>query len=319
MRFILLLLLCGVASLAATVSAQTPFVPTTVVVSRGGAQITFQDIDDYMQHVPVDKRAGLMDSPKRIEALLLNMLLNRQLVLQALQLKLDSDPEVQSKTGWDRSETLARLRMQRFMKDMKVPDFEIPAHEEYLAHKDRYTVRGARTVQRIIISSKTLGEKDAWNRAAEIRGEALAAPDQFEALVAKYSDDPDKAQTHGVLVDSSIPKADKWLPEAVQSLHKPGEISGVYTTPGGYQVVKLVSAEPDVLQPFPAVHDKIVAQLKDAYVDAQRRDFLDQLGSQKLDANPDAVASLRVRYASSTTTPPANDAAGEGHSPNDKG
>ncbi|HSE11890.1 MAG TPA: peptidylprolyl isomerase [Rudaea sp.] len=312
------LVACGVGA-ATPASAQTPFKPETVVVSRGGVQITFQDIDEYMQHVPADKRAPMMDSPKRIEALLLTMLLNRQLVQQALEMKLDSDPEVQGKTGWERSETLARLRMERFMKDLKVPDFEVLAHEEYIAHKDHYTARGARTVQRIFISSKTLGEKDAWNHAAEVRGEALAAPDQFEALVAKYSDDPDKAQTHGVLVDSNIPKADKWLPEAVQSLHKPGDISDVYSAPGGYQIVKLVSAEPDVLQPFSAVRDHVIAQLRTNYIETQRRDFLDQLGSEKLDANPEAVASLRIRYASSTTAAPAKDAAGAGHSATDKG
>ena len=317
MRLKLFCLLAGIASVAATVFAQTPFVPATVVASRGGAQITFEDIDAYMQRVPADKRAGMMDSPKRIEALLLNLLLNRQLAQQAVLLKLDSDPEVQGKTGWERDEILARLRVQRFLKDLKVPDFEQLAHEEYLAHKDRYTVRGARTVQRIFISSKVIGTKDAWNLADKLRGEAVAAPDQFAAIVDKYSDDPDKAQTHGMLADSNIPKADKWLPEALQSLHKPGDISGVYTAPGGYQVVKLISAEPDVLKPYSAVHDSMVAQLRQTYIDVQHNDFIDQLSSEKLDANPEAVASLRVRYASAPTAP-ANVPAPGDHSVNGK-
>ncbi len=319
MRFILFVLLAGIAGLAATVSAQTPFSPQTVVAARGGAQVTLQDVDDYMQRVPADKRAGMMDSPKRIEALLLNMLLNRQLELQALELKLDNDPEAKGKTGWERSEVLSRLRMQKFMKDMKVPDFEQLAQEEYLGHKDRYTVLGARTVQRVFVSSKVIGDKDAWNRAAEARGEALAAPNQFDAVVAKYSDDPDKAQTRGVLVSTAVPKNDKWLPEALQSLHKAGDISGVYTTPGGYQVLMLVAAEPDVAKPFASVHDAIVARLKDTYVEAQRHDFIDQLGSEKIDANPEAVASLRVRYASSATKAPPKDPAGDPRSPGDKG
>jgi ABC-type Fe2+-enterobactin transport system substrate-binding protein len=149
-------------------------------------------------------------------------------------------------------------------------------------------------------------EKEAWDRASQARAEALAAPDQFEALVAKYSDDSDKAQTRGVLVDTNIPKGDKWLPEALRSLQKPGDISEVYSAPGGYQVVKLVSAEPDVLQPFSAVEEKMVATLKQNYIDAQRRDFIDQLGSEKLDANPEAVASLRIRYDGSAAAAPAN-------------
>jgi hypothetical protein len=316
MRLRFLVLLACSAIIATIASAQTPFQPQTVVVSRGGVQLTFQDIDDYMQHIPPDKRAGVMDSPKRIEALLLNMLLTRQLVKQAVEMKLDSDPQVVGKVDPERAQILARLRVERFVKDLKVPDFEPLAREEYLGHKNRYTVRGARTAQRIIVSSKAIqtsskginakeAEKAAWDRASQVRTEALAAPDQFEALVAKYSDDPDKEQTHGVFVDTNMPKGDKWLAEALQSLQKPGDISGVYTTPGGYQVVKLVSAEPDVVQPFSAVREKLVADLKQNYIDAQRRDFVDQLSSEKLDANPEAVASLRIRYDNPATTAPA--------------
>lgn len=316
MRFILFLLLGCIAGASVIAPAQTPFQPQTVIVSRGGVQLTFQDIDDYMQRVPAGKRAGMMDSPKRIEALLLNMLLTRQLVKQAVEMKLDSDPQVRGKVEPERSEILARLRVERFVKDLKLPDFAPLAHEEYIAHKDRYTVRGARTVQRIFVKTKAVGaspkgttakdaEKEAWTRASQARTEALAAPDKFEALVAEYSDDPDKAQTHGVLVDTNMPKEDKWLPEALAALHKPGDISEVYSAPGGYQVVKLISAEPDVLQPFSAVQEKMVAELKQNFIEAKRRDFIDQLGSEKLDANPEAVAALRIRYDSPATSAPA--------------
>ncbi|HET7064743.1 MAG TPA: peptidylprolyl isomerase [Rudaea sp.] len=317
MRLTFFVLLVCSAIIATIASAQTPFQPQTVVVSRGGVQLTFQDIDDYMQRVPADKRAGIMDSPKRIEALLLNMLLTRELAKQAVAMKLDSDPQVVGKADPERAQILARLRVEKFVEDIKMPDFEPLAHEEYLGHKDHYTARGTRTVQRIFVSSKAIrasskeidakaAEQEAWNRASQVRTEALAAPDQFEALVAKYSDDPDKAQTHGVLVDTNPPKGDRWLAEALQTLHKPGDISEVYTSPGGYQVVKLVSAEPDVVQPFSAVREKIVAALKDNYVEAQRRDFIDQISSEKIDANADAVASLRIRYNSPATAAPAN-------------
>ena len=73
-----------------------------------------------------------------------------------------------------------------------------------------------------------------------------------------------------------------------------------------YQIVKLISAEPDVLQPFSAVQEKMVAALKQNYIETQRRDFVDQIGSGKLDANPEAVASLRIRYDSPATSAPAN-------------
>ena len=316
MRFTFLVLLACSVIIAPIALAQTPFQPQTVVVSRGGVHLTFQDIDDYMQRVPADKRAGMMDSPKRIEALLLNMLLTRQLAKQAVEMKLDSDPQVVGKVEPERAQILARLRLEKFVKDIKLPEFEPLAKEEYLGHKDRYTVRGARTVQRIFVSSKAIRasskdlgrtevEKQAWERASQARVEALAAPDQFEALVDKYSDDPNKAQTHGVLVDKDVPN-DRRLAEALQSMQKPGDISTVYPAAGGYQVFKLISAAPDAVQPFTAVRESLVATLKENYIETQRRDFVDQLSSEKIDANPDAVASLRIRYDNPATSAPAN-------------
>jgi peptidyl-prolyl cis-trans isomerase C len=244
------------------------------------------------------------------------MLLTRQLAKQAVEMKLDSDPQVVGKVEPERAQILARLRLEKFVKDIKLPEFEPLAKEEYLGHKDRYTVRGARTVQRIFVSSKAIRasskdlgrtevEKQAWERASQARVEALAAPDQFEALVDKYSDDPNKAQTHGVLVDKDVPN-DRRLAEALQSMQKPGDISTVYPAADGYQVFKLISAAPDAVQPFTAVRESLVATLKENYIETQRRDFVDQLSSEKIDANPDAVASLRIRYDNPATSAPAN-------------
>lgn len=287
---------------SAIAPAQTPLQPQAVVVSRGGVSVTLQDVDDYMNRVPAAKRAGMMDSPKRIEALLQNLLLNAQLAAQAVQLKLDHDPQLQGKTGPERNEILARLRIEQFLKDLKVPDLEPLAHEEYLGHKDKYTTHGAWTVQRLIVATKNRGnkdsEKEAWDKAVSLRAQAIAEPDKFGDLVDQASDDPAKAATHGIIKDAYHAKVDRWLPDAMTSLHKPGDISSVVSAPGGYQFVKLVSAEPDVVPPFTAVHDRILAELKNNYIESERQKFLDTLASEKLEASPEIVASLRIRYDS---------------------
>jgi peptidyl-prolyl cis-trans isomerase C len=307
MRFALSILIVVLAAASATAYAQTPFNPQTVVVSRGDAKVTLQDVDDYMQRVPADKRAALMDSPKRIENLLFSMLINEQLAQDAEKLKLDGDPEVKGKTGWERVEILSRLRIQRFMQELKIPDLTQLAHEEYLGHKEKYAAHGAWNVQRVFVASKIPGNKDAekaaWDRATEARGKALAAPDQFDAIVAEYSDDADKANTKGIIADAYHAKADKWLPEVLAELHEPGDISNVKPAAKGYQFVKLISKAPDVIPPYESVRDNIIATLKQDYVDGQRRSFLDRLSEEKLVANPEAVASLRIRYDTPVPAP----------------
>jgi hypothetical protein len=269
---------------------------STVVASRGGVNVTLGDVDEYLQRVPADKRAGMMDSSKRIEAVLLNMLVNEQLAKQAEQMQLDRDPQAKGKTGWERVEVLSRLRMQQFMKDIKLPDFELLAKEEYIGHKAKYSTPGPVEVQRIFISTKDKDSDEVWKHADAVRKEALAAPDQFDALVAKYSDDPDKAETHGMIKDAYQHKADKLLMTAVVSLQKPGDISAVCLTADGFQIIKLVSMAPATAQPFADVHDQIVKDLKENYISSQRSNFIDGLNSEKLDANPEVVASLRTRY-----------------------
>ncbi|HZX91981.1 MAG TPA: peptidylprolyl isomerase [Rudaea sp.] len=276
--------------------AQAASDANTVVASRGGVNLTLGDVDEYLQHVPADKRAGMMDSPKRIEAVLLNMLVNGQLAKQAEQMQLDRDPEVKGQTGWARVEVLSRLRMKQFMKDIKLPDFEVLAKEEYLGHKAKYSTPGPVDVQRIFISTKGKDSNEVWKHADAVRKEALAAPDQFDALVAKYSEDPDKAETHGMITDVNQHKSDKLFMTAVLPLQKPGDISAVCLAADGFQIVKLVSMAPATAQPFTAVHDQIVQELKENFISSQRSNFIDGLNSEKLDANTEVVASLRTRY-----------------------
>ena len=304
-----LVIVCG----ANFAHADAPYDAKTVVASRGGVNVTLGDVDEFLQRVPADKRPGMMDSPKRIEGLLLNMLLNEQLAKQAEQMHLDRDPQAQGKTGWERVEVLSRLRMQQFMKDIKLPDFEVLAKEEYLGHKAKYSIPGAVDVQRIFISTKDKDSDEVWKHADAVRKEALAAPDQFDALVAKYSDDPDKAETHGMIKDAYQYKSDKLFMTALVPLQKPGDISAVCLTTDGYQIVKLVSMAPATAQPFTAVHDKIVQQLKDNYISTQRSGFIDGLNSEKLDANPEVVASLRTRYMPLLPQPAAAAQPGPAH------
>jgi peptidyl-prolyl cis-trans isomerase C len=276
--------------------AQAASDASTVVASRGGVHVTLGDIDEYLQHVPAEKRAGMMDSPKRIEAVLLNMLVNEQLAKQAEQMQLDRDPEAKGKTGWARVEVLSRLRMKQFMKDIKLPDFEVLAKEEYVGHKAKYSTPGPVAVQRIFISTKDKDSAEVWKHADAVRTEALAAPDQFDALVAKYSEDPDKAETHGMITDAYQHKSDKLFMTAVVPLQKPGDISAVCLAADGFQIIKLVSMAPATAQPFADVHDQIVKELKENFISTQRSNFIDGLNSEKLDANPEVVASLRTRY-----------------------
>src|SRR5258708_4929285 len=69
--------------------AQNSNLPPGVIATQGGAQVSLQDIDAYAQKIPEKDRAGFFDSPKRIQGVIMNLLVQRQLAAEARAARLD--------------------------------------------------------------------------------------------------------------------------------------------------------------------------------------------------------------------------------------
>ena len=276
--------------------------PSTVVAKQGDAIVTLADIDAFAVRIPVKERPGFFDNPQRLENLILQLLSQKQLAVEARKANLDQTPAVRSQIDMATDEVLSRVRMENLKAGVKVPDFEARAKEEYVGHKDVYVVPGDLTVQHILISTKSRDDKDAKALAETVANEAKAHPDQFDALVDKYSEDESKASNKGVMKGVSKTGFVASFVDASKALKKPGDISAPVKTKYGYHVIRLVSRTPDQQQTFAQVHDRIVERLKADFVDKTVQKHVDELRNQHIDANEALVASLRSRYG--TATPP---------------
>lgn len=286
------LLMVGIASKVSAVSPDS----LAVVASQGGQQLTFGDIDDSLERIPAGARAHFIDSPRRIEALLNNMLLQKQLAAQARAAGLDKDPDIAAATGLTQIELLAKAQMKRFKEGIKVPDMAELASEEYIAHKERYGTPAVVDVKAILVSTASRTEEEAKALAATIAEEARKDPSQFDALIEKFSDDPDKDTSHGVVKDAGGAFHASEFAAAANALQNPGEISPVVQTTTGFNVLQLVSRVPAQKPTFEEVREQIVARLGDEYTQKQQKDYIDGLRNNRIDADPDRVASLRTRY-----------------------
>lgn len=308
-RIIGLCLLLGVcaatSSHAQTSAASDAGMPSTVVARQGNAIVTLADIDAFAARIPEKERPGFFDNPTRLQNLILQLLSQKQLAEEARKQNLDKTPAVRGQIDMATDEVLSRARMEKLKADIKLPDFETRAHEEYIGHKDVYVVPGDLTVQHVLISTKTRDDKDAKALAETVEKEAKAHPDQFDALVEKYSDDESKATNKGVMKDVSKAAYVASFVEASKALKKPGEISPPVRTKFGYHVIKLVSRTPDKQETFAEAHDRIVARLKADYVNKTVQKHVDEIRNQHIDANEAMVASLRTRYGSATPPDPA--------------
>ena len=267
-----------------------------VVASQGGSQLTLADIDAYVQRIPETDRAGFMNSPKRIEMTIINLLAQKQLAAEAEKGNLDKDPMVQRQLELARAETLARVRSQQFARDLKTPDFTNQAREQFLAHKADYVLHGNIEVQHVLISTTDHEKEDAHKIALDVEKQAKANPADFDKLVEKYSEDKSKADNKGVMKDAGSKNYVERFSQAARELKKPNDISPVILTQFGYHVLKLIKREPDVTPTYEQVADEIKAKLATDWHEAQVRGRTDEIRSRAMDANPDAVASLRERY-----------------------
>jgi peptidyl-prolyl cis-trans isomerase C len=282
--------------LAAAITVQAQSSSGDVVVSRGGVTITLQDIDTYVARVPKEHREKFIDSPARIRDMLTNLMLTKQMAEQARAAHLERQPDVQSQLRSAEDEVLARARMNEFMASVKVPDLTELAREQYLAHKDLYKIPPKTDVYHLLISTEKHSDDEAKALAETARGEALADPKNFAALVEKYSEDISKASNKGLMKDATGKAFVQEFRDAAGALTRMGEISPVVHTSYGYHVLQLAARSPERQQSFDEVREQLTASMRDQYIATQRRDFVNQMNNQKLDINSATLDTLRDRY-----------------------
>lgn len=270
---------------------------STVVASQGGVSVTLGELDAYAaSRIPEKDRAGFFNSPQRIEMLITNQLVQKQMAAEARKAGLQNDPMVKSQIELAADETLSKARLERLRKEIKVPDFTALAKEEYSARKEKYVTPGRFDVKHILITTNNRTDAEAKALAETVEKEAKADPGQFDALVEKYSEDPSKTANLGLMSQVDSGRYVTEFSDAAKALKNPGDISPIVKTKFGYHVLKLIARTPQQQRSFADVRDEIISRMSSEYVDKQMKNYTDQLRNQKMDASPDVVASLRDRY-----------------------
>lgn len=279
--------------------------PPGMVARQGGVNVTLGDIDAYAQKIPEKDRAAFFDSPKRIESVIMNLLLQKQMAAEARTEKLDSDPGVQVQVQQATDDTLARVAMEHYRKNLTLPDFTDLAQEYYLSHKSEFLVADKVDVEHVLVSNKDRSDAEAKARIGEVEAAARAHPDEFKALVEKYSDDPSKKDNHGLIADAASAKMVAPFATAAGALKNPGDISRIVKTEYGFHVLKLIGRTPGKQRAFEDVRPELIEKLRSQWIDKQITEHDGQMRGKPLEASPDLVASLRTRFLPADAVLPA--------------
>ena len=290
--------LCTLVTASSAYAADEKPLGRDVVARQGNAEVTLQDVDAAAAKIPEGDRAGFFDSPKRIESTISNLLYQQQLASKARADKLDRDPLVKREIAQAIDDVLARVALDNYRKSLHLPDFEMLAKEYYAGHMSDFVDSGGLIIQDVVVSTKERSAEDAKMRAGEVEAIARAHPDQFDALVEKYSDDPNKSTNQGKM-KRNLNKMAQPMADAAKSMTLPGEISSIVKTDTAFHVFKLIEKKADRQRSYEEIQTDLVLTLRRNFIATQLDQYTGEIRGKPLQANPDLVASLRTRYAAS--------------------
>lgn len=275
-----------------------------VVVTQGDVSVTLGDVDTWMLDVPEKDRAGFIRSPERIENMLFQLLLMKQVVKEAEATGIAQQPLVKRHMKQASDRTLARYQMEAAREAIAVPDFTDLVAERYAAKPEAYRQPDIATLVHLLITEGERGSDAAVKLINKLYKQAAKNPSKLEELVVKNSDEPNAASTKGLIKDISLSALDADFSEAVRKL-KPGELSPPVKSQFGWHIIRLDSIKLGQLPPFEEIKDSIKKQLENEYIEKTFKEYVGGLRQRAVEPNAEVMEALPFRYGGDDEPAPA--------------
>ena len=269
---------------AATTLSAADLPPETPVIVDGNIKIDAGDIEGYMLRVPAERRAEVRASYDRVLGMADNLFIARSLAAKARAAGLDKDVNVQRRMQQVQDALLADTYMTYLEKNAPPVNLETRARELYLADQARYVTPEQVHIEHILIGLNGRTREMAEERAKKVYEEVTTGKEDFLALAARLSDDPDKKRNGGDLGYNSPSSFVAPVTQRIAKMSKKGEISEPIESYQGFHIVRFIDRKKPEQLKFDEVKKSIINGEKD------------RMAKKRLD---DAVTEIR---SSSTAT-----------------
>jgi hypothetical protein len=288
--------------------------PPDVLVQSSRVKITRADFDAELAGVPSGIRTEFAANSERVSKLMNSLLETRSLAAEARANGLDKDPAVQARIASQIERVLALARSEQVEReaeaafDRRRDDFIGRARELYLVDKAKYTMPEQVRVMHILIRTDRHSQDEALKIAREVRARVVADGADFTALARQYSEDPSIKSNGGNLGWISARQVDRAFWTGAVALQKQGEVSEPVLSAFGYHIIRLDGRKASELQPFEAVKEQALAEVKRDYVKAAKSAVLDgifkdptlQMNQPAIDALPTTIDAELFRKPGAT-------------------
>lgn len=195
-----------------------------------------------------------------------------------------------------RSVNYALLDMTKLRANTKVADADLQAY--YQAHLADYQVQNRVHVEHILF--KTVGKTDAEiaeikKKAEDVLSQTQKKGANFEDLAKKNSEDDQSASKGGdvgwILQGQTAPEFEK----AAFSVPK-GQVSGVVTTPYGFEIIKVLDREQAHTKTLAEVRDEVQKAVLDQKVSDQANQIANELADAVRDSDRQPLDALAKKF-----------------------
>lgn len=269
-----------------------------LIARQGKSEVWAIDVDAHLASMPKNQRAAFIDSPKRIQQLLSQLLLRRNLAIEARENGLDKDPIVQRELLQAAEVVLMRHRLDQLLEITEVPDLEPLAKEKFQANRDAFRSKDKVTVAHILLDTKKRTEAEAIAQLEKWKSDVTTGKATIEELAKANSDDPGVSNNNGVYADYDVDSFVPAFAEAVRNLEKPGDLSEPVKTEYGVHLIQLRDRKLGQPYTWEELKDRLVEAERAAFLQKKRADYVEKLKALPVEASEASVAPLRDRYGS---------------------
>ncbi|MCC6194315.1 MAG: peptidylprolyl isomerase [Burkholderiales bacterium] len=277
-----------------------------VLLSNSLASVTRGEYEAELLKLPPEMREGFANNPRRVNELLVRMLVQKSLAAQARAAKLDVKPENATRLALEVERFLAALEVESVEKaaaaefDANIQKQETRARELYLVDKASFTQPAQVSATHILFSTKKRSSEEARKLAVEARAKIVAGAD-MATLAREQSDDPSAAANGGALGFFAEKEMDPAFGAAAFALAKPGDVSQPVQSSFGWHVIRLDDRKAATVQPYEQAREVIMAQLRKRYVDEKREAAIAAVRRDpKTQVNVEAVTALTPKVDTET-------------------
>jgi len=277
--------------------------PDEVLAENRWAKVTRGDYEAELLRMPAEMRSGFATSAKRVDDLLVRLLLTKSLAVQARAGDAYKDAETQRRRALEVDRIDAGVLIAKIEKDAgrefdaRRAQYEARVRELYLVNRDKYQVPEQVAASHILFDTKTRSKEEALKLARETRVKLLAGTD-FATLARELSDDPSAQQNGGAIGYFEKRQMDPAFADAAFTLKNVGDLSEPVLSSFGYHLIRLDGRKPARVRSFDEVKDALLSDERTKYVTEKRDAAIAAIRDDPLSKiNQSAVESLVVKGA----------------------